>query len=375
MNNSNDSAAKRKEFGPNFYARKLQAVQHSGQFDLIILGPGDILRSTTGIAESTHERFAALAITATMSFAIFPATDDTVIATSILPELNIPTTYWHDGQDPINALKKQLAGFEPQHIGFDAALRGDHLLALQRAFPNAKFDTVDALFAIKEPEEIRELASVGAAIDRVHAQVPGLLRAGRTEAEVAADLEQLILEEHVAVDFIIVGSGPNGAMPHHSFSNRELRPGEMVVVDIGGTNGAGYHSDCTRTYIVGGDFSLVDPQALAAYETLRQAQQAATSAIRPGVTAEEIDAIARGIITEAGFGQYFTHRTGHGIGVSTHEPPFIAAGSEVVLHPGMVFSVEPGIYIPGNFGMRIEDIVAVTAEGVEILNQQPRELH
>ncbi|MDO4928630.1 MAG: Xaa-Pro peptidase family protein [Corynebacterium sp.] len=372
MNSTTDSAETHTDFGPNFYARKLQTVQHSGQFDLIILGPGDILRSTTGIAESTHERFAALAITATKNFAIFPATDDTVIATSILPKLNIPTIYWRDGQDPISMLKDELAGFEPQRIGFDAALRGDHLLALQRAFPNAKFDTVDALFAIKEPEELRELASVGAAIDRVHAQVPALLRAGRTEAEVAGVLEQLILKEHVAVDFIIVGSGPNGAMPHHSYGDRTLQPGDCVVVDIGGTNAAGYHSDCTRTYIVDGERSLVDPEILQAYEVLQQAQQEATAAIRPGMTAGDIDAITRGIIAEAGLGQYFTHRTGHGIGVSTHEPPFIAAGAEVVLHPGMVFSIEPGIYIPDNFGMRIEDIVAVTADGVEVLNQQPR---
>jgi Xaa-Pro aminopeptidase len=198
------------------------------------------------------------------------------------------------------------------------------------------------------------------------------LRVGRTEAAVGADIAAAILEEgHVGVDFTIVGSGPNGASPHHELSERVVRAGDLVVVDIGGETATGYRSDCTRTYVVGGE-----PSAEVAewYGVLQAAQEAATAAVRPGVPAQRIDAVARELITEAGWGEQFIHRTGHGIGLDTHEPPYIVAGNDGPLVPGTAFSVEPGIYFAGRAGARIEDIVVCTEDGVRSLNGGPREL-
>jgi Xaa-Pro aminopeptidase len=222
----------------------------------------------------------------------------------------------------------------------------------------------------KTPAEVAALREAGEAIDRVHTRVPGWLHAGRTEREVGADIAEAILGEgHATVDFVIVASGPNAASPHHEVSDRVLEPGDAVVVDIGGTMPSGYCSDSTRTYAIG------EPPAefLAYYKVLYDAQQAACAAVRPGVTAESIDAAAREPITAAGYGEAFFHRTGHGIGLEAHEDPYIVAGNDEVLEPGMAFSVEPGIY-PGPHGARIEDIVVCTADGCERLNNTPREL-
>ena len=208
----------------------------------------------------------------------------------------------------------------------------------------------------------------------MHNAVPELLKPGRTEADVAADLRELILREHVEIDFIIVDSGPNGANPHYDYGDRVLTEGEPVVVDIGGTLPSGYHSDTTRTYVVGGDVTAAPQDFQKAYAVLERAQAAGRAAAKPGATAQDVDRATRSIIEEAGYGEYYTHRTGHGIGLSTHEEPFIMEGNELVLEEGMAFSIEPGIYIPGKWGMRLEDIVYTTADGYESLNKAPREL-
>jgi Xaa-Pro aminopeptidase len=198
------------------------------------------------------------------------------------------------------------------------------------------------------------------------------LRVGRTEAEVGADIAAAIIDEgHVSVDFVIVGSGPNGASPHHELSDRTIEAGDLVVVDLGGGTPTGYRSDCTRTYVVG---RSPGPEVAEWYGVLQAAQKAATDAVRPGVTAEAIDAAARTVIADAGWGEHFIHRTGHGIGLDTHEAPYVVAGNELPLEPGMAFSVEPGIYLAGRYGARIEDIVVCTDDGVRILNGGPREL-
>ena len=216
------------------------------------------------------------------------------------------------------------------------------------------------------------MREAGLAIDRVHSRVHEWLRPGRTEREVGADIARAIIDEgHVTVDFVIVGSGPNGASPHHEVSDRVIQEGDPVVVDIGGTTERGYCSDSTRNYLAGG----TAPAAyLEAYAVLQAAQQAQLDHARPGVTAESVDAVGRTIITEAGFGELFMHRTGHGIGQETHEEPYIVEGNQLVLEDGMAFSIEPGIYTAGLFGARIEDIVVCTADGIEVLNNTPRQL-
>ena len=201
--------------------------------------------------------------------------------------------------------------------------------------------------------------------------VPTFLKPGRTEAQVAADItEAIVAEGHSQAAFVIVGSGPNGADPHHECSERALQHGDVVVVDIGGPVEPGYHSDCTRTYSIGEPA----PEIARHYAVLQRAQAAAVAAVRPGVRAAEVDAAARDVLTDAGLGEYYVHRTGHGIGLSVHEEPYIVAGNDQPLAAGMVFSVEPGVYIPGQWGARIEDIVIVTAEGALPVNNRPHEL-
>jgi Xaa-Pro aminopeptidase len=197
------------------------------------------------------------------------------------------------------------------------------------------------------------------------------LRPGRTEAQVGADIADAIRAAgHAVVDFVIVASGPNGASPHHATSDRVIAEGDAVVVDIGGTMPSGYCSDATRTYVVGEP----SPEFAAAYAVLHEAQRAAVAVVAPGVTCETVDAAARQVIAGAGHGRHFIHRTGHGIGLDGHEDPYIVTGNALPLEPGMVFSVEPGIYLAGRHGARIEDIVVCTADGVERLNTIPTEL-
>ncbi|MEX0836485.1 MAG: M24 family metallopeptidase, partial [Nitriliruptor sp.] len=246
-------------------------------------------------------------------------------------------------------------------------------LALQAAIGGASWvpgsSVMRDLRLIKTPAEVEALREVGAAIDAVHAVVPDLLRAGRTEAEVGRDIAERILEAHDEVNFVIVASGPNGASPHHETGDRVLEVGDAVVVDIGGTR-AGYCSDSTRDYAIG---HLPDGYA-ELHAVLERAQDLAVDAVRPGAPAEAIDAAARDHITAAGYGERFVHRTGHGIGVEEHEEPWIVAGNDEPVAAGMAFSIEPGIYVPGRYGSRIEDIVVVTDTGVERVNHRPREV-
>ncbi|WP_115684636.1 M24 family metallopeptidase [Corynebacterium senegalense] len=332
----------------------------------VLVGPGPELAYLTGSWTSSHERLTALTVapdgTARL---VAPLTDATGLD---LPGVEV--LGWRDGEDPYQLAVR---GLGPGRVGLGSSLTADHVLRLQELLPSTvlALSVLSEVFAAKEPDELAQLQGAAEAIDGVHAQVPGLLEPGRTEEEVARDLERLILDGHDAVDFVIVGSGPNGANPHHSHSDRVLREGDPVVVDIGGSLGEGYHSDCTRTYQVG---RVRDGEFLRAYAVLQRAQDAAVAAARPGITAGELDAVARDIIAAAGYGEHFTHRTGHGIGLSLHEEPFIVAGSDRVLAEAMAFSIEPGIYLPGRWGMRIEDIVTLTADGARRLNRQPRQL-
>ncbi|AKK03130.1 M24 family metallopeptidase [Corynebacterium epidermidicanis] len=378
-------------FPVSVYARRIRhaaELANAAGLDGLVFGTGAELAYLTGSWLSTHERLTALVIPAqgTPSF-LLPAVDRGELARSALGELDVEIVGWEDGADPhalaIEALR--LSETAPSErgarVGLGATLTADHIFPLQEILRAAGRETVLAssllkeLFMRKDEEEIDQLRAAGKAIDQVHAQVPNLLRAGITERAVAQQLEQLILDVgHTAVDFVIVGSGPNGANAHHDFSDRQLTDGDVVVVDIGGTWGAGYHSDCTRTYVVGGPGAAVDPEYARLYQVLYQAQRAAVAAVRPGVTAASIDDVARDVISKAGYGAEFIHRTRHGIGLSTHEEPFIMAGNDLVLEPGMAFSIEPGIYVPGKFGARIEDIVVVTETGCESLNNNTHQL-
>lgn len=361
-----------RSFEPAVYSARISRVAAEAQnagLAGVIVGAGAELAYLTGSWVTSHERLTALSVTADgEARLVVPATD---IGGLSLPGVEI--LGWRDGEDPYRLATAAFSADPARPVGLGTALTADHVLRLQPLLPRTVLATqaLSAVFAVKEEVELRQIETAAEAIDRVHEQVPELLRPGRTEAEVAADLEELILAGHDTVDFIIVGSGRNGANPHHSHSGRVLGEGDPVVVDIGGSLGAGYHSDCTRTYRVGG---AAAPEFEEAYAVLERAQQEAVAAAKPGITAGELDAVARDIIDRAGYGGYFTHRTGHGLGLSLHEEPFIVAGSDTRLREGMVFSVEPGIYVPGRWGMRIEDIVTLTADGARSLNSCPRHL-
>jgi Xaa-Pro aminopeptidase len=275
---------------------------------------------------------------------------------------------WTDGEDPYAAAAALL---EPGRYAISDACWALHVVALQEA--GAALTSMTAalplLRAVKDADELAALTAAGAAADATFADVLELRFSGRREVDVSADVARLLVEHgHARADFAIVGSGPNGANPHHGAGERVIEAGDAVVLDFGGTLD-GYGSDTTRTVHVGEP----SEEHLRVHEVVRAAQQAGFEAVRPGAACQDVDRAARAVIADAGYGDRFTHRTGHGIGVTGHEPPYIIEGETQPLVEGMCFSIEPGVYVPGEFGVRIEDIVCVTGGGGRRLNDSPRE--
>jgi Xaa-Pro aminopeptidase len=348
------------------------AVRDAG-LGALLLTPGPDLRYVTGYDAKQLERLTCLAVPGKSEpFLIVPGLELRAALDSPAGTLGVEVVTWGETDDAFAIVRERLGDLETTALS--DRMWALNVLRFRDAFPAARqvlaSTVLTSLRIRKSAVEVTALREAGAAIDRVHAQVPGWLRPGVTERQAGAKIAEAILAEgHVQVDFVIVGSGPNAASPHHEVSDRVLREGDVVVVDIGGTMGSGYCSDCTRTYAIGAppaDFT-------AYYRVLKEAQDAACARVRPGVTCESVDAAARDIIAGAGYGEWFIHRTGHGIGLESHEDPYIVSGNATPLAPGMAFSVEPGIY-PGPHGARIEDIVVCTEDGVERLNNAPRDL-
>jgi Xaa-Pro aminopeptidase len=279
---------------------------------------------------------------------------------------------WPDGDDPYALVASMLPS--DGLLGASDHMWALHLLALQRTLPSALFSVASSVLSPlrirKDPGEVELLARSGRAADETFGRICGEGLGGRPEREVSRSLaDGLMANGCESAAFGIVGSGPNGASPHHEAGDRVIQPGDAVVLDYGGRFG-GYCSDMTRTVSVG------EPPAEVKeiHAVVREAQEAAFRAVRPGVPAQEIDRAARGVIQEAGYGDRFIHRTGHGIGLDEHETPYIVEGADERLERGMCFSIEPGIYLEGRFGVRIEDIVTVTQDGARRLNEAPRDL-
>ncbi|WP_051265043.1 M24 family metallopeptidase [Nakamurella lactea] len=345
--------------------------------DAILIAPGADMRYFVGHSVGSHERFSCLAVTPDgRARLLVPLLERPGWAGTPVERLDLQISTWKDGEDPYSALTALLpAGVTG--LAVDDYLPAMHAIGMRDALPGSRLALVGAaigeLRMRKDAAEVAALAAVGAAIDRVQRRIGEWLRPGRTEHEVAADItEALVQEGHSGADFVIVGSGPNGASPHHEASDRVIQQGDPVVIDIGGPSPAGYFSDCTRTYSVG---APADPEFGRVYEIVRTAQAAGVAAAVAGATCASADAAARTVIERAGYGEYFVTRTGHGIGLEVHEHPYLVAGNEQPLEPGMTFSVEPGIYLPGRFGVRIEDIVVVDEAGApRLLNNCPTEL-
>jgi Xaa-Pro aminopeptidase len=249
-----------------------------------------------------------------------------------------------------------------------------HVLGLQEQLPRIRFSSLTSslpmLRAVKGEDEIARLETAAASADACFPLICEVRFAGRREIEVSRDLSDLLLAHgHSQVDFAIVASGPNGANPHHLAGDRVIQDGDMVVMDYGGLQD-GYGSDTTRTVHVSG----LTAEEQRVHDVVREAQEAAFRAVRPGIPCQEIDRVGRKVIVDAGYGEHFIHRIGHGIGMTTHEPPYMVEGEMQTLMPGMCFSIEPGIYLPGRFGVRIEDIVVVTQDGGRRLNRNPHEV-
>ncbi len=361
------------------YAARLTAATaavSAAGIDAAFVGVGSDLRYLTGYAAMPLERLTMLVLVPGRApVCIVPRLELGAAEAGIRTELEIVT--WDETDDPYALAVR---GLRPEAgIAASDTMLAMHLLRLQSAIgPRAQWSLASAILRdlrmAKDPDEIALLTLAARAADRVVAQIAAGRLIGRTEADVAGEVrERLVAEGHEAAHFAIVGSGPNSASPHHEASERVIAAGEPIVLDIGGSLG-GYGSDITRVlWVTGGDASRgPDERFRGLYDVLASAQAAATGAVRPGVPCEDIDRAARDPITAAGFGAAFFHRTGHGIGLEGHEDPYLVAGNDLRLRTGMAFSVEPGIYLPGVYGARIEDIVVCGDDGPLVLNEAPR---
>jgi Xaa-Pro aminopeptidase len=353
---------------------RARAATAAAGLDALLVSPGPDLRYLTGYDAIPLERLTLLVLPVNGEPALIaPHLEVAAALASPVGELGISVIDWHETDNPYDLVSGLVGTAEA--VAVDDHMWAVKALNIVDALPlthvRAAGSVLGGLRAIKDAAEVEALVRAGAAIDSVHAQVAGLLRPGRTEREVGRDIAELILVAgHVSVDFVIVGSGPNGASPHHELSDRVLQANEPVVVDIGGTMPDGYCSDSTRTYAIGD----VGDEYRGYYATLHAAQAAGVAAAQVGIACAEVDAITRKIMVDGGIGEYFIHRTGHGIGLETHEDPYIVETNATPMQVGMAYSVEPGFYLSGRFGARIEDIVVLTADGPKSVNHSPHEL-
>ena len=350
-------------------ARAALAAEEAGIAGLLVT-PGPDLLYLTGYAPLPLERLTLLVLAPGRDPAMLvPVLERPAAAASPVGE-GIELLAWADGEDAYEAAARLIGA---GRFAITDQTWACHVLGLQRAAERCSFVPASAVVplirAVKDERELELLTAVARAADAAFGDILRVPFAGRSESDVAADLaEALRRRGHESVDFTIVGSGPNAASPHHEAGERAMGEQDAVVLDFGG-RAAGYCSDITRTVTVGAP----EAEFLEVYDVVRRAQQTAFEAVRPGVPAEEVDRAARDVIEAAGYGDRFIHRTGHGIGLEVHEPPYIVAGDATPLRPGMTFSIEPGIYLPGRFGVRIEDIVAVTQDGAVRLNEAERD--
>ena len=350
---------------------RLRAKMRETGTGVVALGPGSHMQWLVGFYPHPDERPALLLVGPEKAGFLMPALN----AEASRLSSDLPMFTWADAEGPDAALAAVLAETFPAKSGrvvLDETMRADFALLLLDALPPLARaftdDTVGLLRACKDDDEYRRLKASALLNDQAMKAAWAALKPGVTELAVADVIKDFYPAKGGRAQFAIVGAGENGAHPHHATGERVLRSGDAIVMDIGGRLG-GYPSDMTRMAIIG-----EPPEGYReVHAVVEQAVQAALAAARPGVKAKEVDKAARDVIATAGYGEYFVHRTGHGLGIDVHEPPYITATSDTVLREGMVFSIEPGIYLPGRFGIRLEDIVILRAEGPEILSGLSRD--
>lgn len=351
---------------------RLRARMEATGTGLVALAPGAHMRWLLGFAPHPDERACLLLIGPEQAGFVMPALN----AADARQHTDLPFWEWADASGPAEALAAALQAVapSPRRVSLDEQMRTDHGLLVLDSLPNVArgfaSETIGALRMVKDAAELAALEENARIADLAQTAVRAAIRPGVTEAELA-DVAVATFAAHGArCEFAIVGTGANSAFPHHHTGSTVLRSGDAIVVDIGARKD-GYYSDITRMAAVG-----QTPEGYAeVHAVVDAAVQAALAAIRPGVSAKAVDDAARGVITAAGYGAYFTHRTGHGLGSEVHEPPYMTATNPLVLEEGMVFTVEPGIYLPGRFGIRLEEVAVVTASGARILSGLSRDVH
>lgn len=352
---------------------KLEAVRREmaeQDVDLVVLGPGAHMHWVLGWHPHPDERLTLTLIGRTEACFVVPS----VNAEQAGANAGLPLKTWRDEDGPSAALKDALAEMgEINSMYLDEGMRTDFSLALLDALPQARRGLAAAIVGklrqIKDAEEFAALKTSAAVNDRAMQAGFAALKPGLTEKQAAAAIRDSFAEQGADIAFTLCASGPNGAFPHHSTGDRVIQEGDSIVFDIGAGYG-GYPSDMTRMAAVGHA-----PEGYAeVHAIVEKAVQAALKAARPGVAAHVVDDAARDVISQAGYGEYFVHRTGHGMGLEVHEPPYLTSSSTDVLRENMMFSIEPGIYIPGRFGIRLEEIVILRSDGPEILSSLPRDL-
>jgi len=351
----------------------LRARMKDNDVDLVALGPGTHMNWLLGFNPYPDERPCLLLIGKEKEAFLMPS----VNAEDARKRTDIEITSWKDENGPDQALKDALLYIgesTAKHIAIDEAMRSHFALIVIEALPNPTYEfttsTIGALRMRKDQTEFINLKENALIDDRAMQAGFAAIKEGVTELEIGEAINKHFISEGAKPQFCIVGSGPNGAFPHHHTGDRKVEYGDAVLIDIGGRKGT-FPSDMTRMSVLG-----EPPEGyLEIHAIVERAVQAAMAAAKPGAMAKDVDAAARGVITEAGYGEFFVHRTGHGLGIDIHEPPYITATSEVILDEGMVFSIEPGIYLQGRFGVRLEEIVILRADGPEILSELTRELN
>ncbi|MCL6595522.1 MAG: aminopeptidase P family protein [Firmicutes bacterium] len=363
--------------------RRVRSRMQALELDVLALPPGADTRYLLGATPHPDERLAVLLVTQERLACAVPALNELGLRRD-LGDLDVALLPWADAEGPDAALDRAVdllgLGRRPVRLALGTDMRADHVLALVGAFQRAGVevwppaalsrDVVAPERARKDPEELALLAASAALADEAMEAGLAAIAPGRRESDVAQAVAQTFARHGAAAKFSLVAAGPNSAEPHHPAGARPIERGEPVFLDIG-CDHRGYQSDLTRMAFVG----RPDDRYRAVHDTVRRAAEAGLAAVRPGARAEDVDRAARRVIEEAGYGAYFVHRTGHGIGLEGHEPPSMQEGDRTVLEEGMTFSIEPGIYIPGAFGVRIEDIVVVEAGGGRPLSRLGHEVH
>jgi len=369
------------------YAERLAAAQQAlagAKADALLVGVGADLRWLTGYEALPLERLTMLVLPRDgHADLVVPRLEVARAACAPAVESgSVRMVAWDETDDPVALIPPIVGGARPpgrhRRLLVSDRLWASFLLRLQGAFAGAAFNLASTVLRelrmAKDADEVVLLREAAGAADRVIDALAADRLVGRSEIDIAREVrDRLVAEGHDSAAFSIVGSGPNSASPHHQASERIVEAGEPIVFDIGGTIG-GYGSDVTRTIWVSGGEAEPDAEFDHLYGVVQRAQEQAVAAVRPGVTCERIDAVARDVITAAGYGPQFIHRTGHGIGLEEHEDPYIVAGNAERLREGFAFSIEPGIYLDGRYGARIEDIVVCGPDGPDVLNAVTREL-